>query len=79
MSAAFFFLVYVFANFLWLLVVVGGPMAWLMPERKAKAPIIIGTVLAIAVAVSAAVSTPDPADGEFADQCRPTRLGESCD
>lgn len=79
MSAVVFFLVYVVANFLWLLIVVGGPMAWLMPEHKAKAPIIVGTVLAIAVAVSVSVSSPDPADGEFADECRPTRMGESCD
>lgn len=78
MVAMIFFLVYLFANFVWLLLVVGGLMTWMMPRNKNRNRIIISVsgVLSLLLTLAVIERGPDHDDGR--DGCNPSRGGSSC-
>lgn len=78
MGAIIFFLIYLFANFVWLLLVVGGLMAWLMPRHKNRNQIIMSVTGVLALLLTLAVAERGPDHDDGADGCNPSRGGSSC-
>jgi cytochrome bd-type quinol oxidase subunit 1 len=79
MLKVFFFLLFLAANFVWVLMVVGGLMAWLMPRNAHRNKIILSVsgVLALLLTLAVIERGPDYG-GEFGGECRTSRMGESC-
>lgn len=73
------FLIFLAANFVWLLLVVGGLMAWLMPRNANRNKIILSTagVLSVLLTLAVVERGPDQDDG-ISSNCQTTRMGESC-
>lgn len=78
MAAMIFFLIYLFANFVWLLMVVGGLMAWMMPRYKNRNQIILSVVGVLSLLLTLAVVERGPDFDDGADGCNPSRGGSSC-
>lgn len=76
---AFSFLIFLAANFVWLLMVVGGLMAWLMPRTANRNQIIMfaAGVLSLLLTLAVVERGPDFDDGVPGD-CNPSRGGDSC-
>jgi Ca2+/Na+ antiporter len=73
------FLLYLASNFVWILIVVGTAMAWVMPRTTQRNNIIMVTAgcLALILTVAVVVRGPDSDDG-ISSNCQTSRLGESC-
>lgn len=79
MLGVLFFLLYLAANFAWLIFIVGAPMAWMMPRTPNRNRIIITVVAALSLALTLAVAERGPGFGdEFGGECDTSRMGERC-
>lgn len=79
MTAFLFFLIYLAANFVWVLMVVGGLMAWLMPRNANRNKIILSVsgVLALLLTLAVIERGPDYGD-EFGGECQTSRMSNTC-
>lgn len=73
------FLIFLAANFVWLLMVVGGLMAWLMPRTANRNQIIMSVagVLSLLLTLAVVERGPDFDDG-VPGGCNPSRGADSC-
>lgn len=79
MIKAMTFLLFLGANFVWLLIVVGGLMAWLMPRNERRNKIILSVVAVLSLMLTLAVIERGPDFDEGADgECNPARGASSC-
>jgi hypothetical protein len=72
-------LLFVAANFVWLLLVVGGLMTWVMPRNANRNKIILSTAAVLSVLLTFAIVErgPDEDDG-ISSNCRTSRMADSC-
>lgn len=79
MLLVFGFLLYWAANFVWLLLVVGGLMAWLMPRNDRRNTIILSVVAVLSLLLTLAVIERGPDFDEGANgDCNPARGASTC-
>lgn len=74
-----FFAIYLAANFVWVLIIVGGLMTWFMQRNKNRNRIILSVSFALSLLLTLAVIDrgPDHDDGINSD-CQFSRAGSSC-
>lgn len=79
MMGAVGFIVFLFANFVWLLLVVGGFMAWVMPRNANRNRIIISVAAVLSLLLTLAVVERGPDfDEGMSGECNPARGASSC-
>jgi hypothetical protein len=72
------FLIFLGANFVWLLLVVGGLMTWFMPRDKNRNTIILAASAVLALALTLAVVERGPDFDEGSGGCNSARGADSC-
>lgn len=79
MIKAITFLLFLGANFVWVLLVVGGLMAWFMPRTDRRNTIILITagVLSLLLTLAVIERGPDFDEG-IGGECNPSRGASSC-
>lgn len=75
---AFTFLIFLGANFLWVLIVVGGIMAWQMKRTKNRNTIILGVSFALSMLLTLSVIERGPDDDDGMNNCHSSRMSDSC-
>lgn len=75
----FFFLLFVGANFVWMLITVGALMAWLMPRTKNRNNIILCVSFVLGVLVTLfAIKTGPGFDDSIYTNCRSSSHYDGC-
>ena len=74
-----FFAIYLAANFVWVLIVVGGLMTWFMPRNDNRNRIILSVSFALSLLLTLAVIERGPDfDEGVGGECNPSRGASSC-